>query len=151
MDIQQAIKRDAIELTALCIRSKSYWNYDQKNIKEWEASLTITKEYIQNNSVYKLLTNETLVGFYAYYQENKTDVRLDFLFIDPKFIGKNYGRSLMIHFLTRVKKLNFKRIILDADPNAKDFYSKFGFRVTDQLKSSIEGRFLPIMELKLHT
>ncbi|AYN02731.1 GNAT family N-acetyltransferase [Chryseobacterium sp. 3008163] len=40
-----------------------------------------------------------------------------------------------------------KKITLDAEPNAKNFYKTFGFQTVGQLESSIKDRYLPIMEL----
>ena len=90
-----------------------------------------------------------MIGFYAYQPENETDIKLNYLFVEPKFIGKGYGTILMKDFLKRIENSNFKRVILDADPHAEKFYSGIGFRVIGKLKSSIKDRFLPIMELKI--
>ena len=149
MRIEKAINIDAKELTELTIRSKSYWNYEEKQIEKWKEELTITAKYIKENQVYKLINNEVLVGFYAYNPENNTDIKLNFLFIEPKFIGKGYGKILMFDFLKRLEKTKFNRVILDADPNAENFYSRLGFSVIGKLKSSIKDRYLPIMSKKI--
>ena len=149
MRIEKAINIHAKELTELTIRSKFYWNYEEKQIERWKEELTITAKYIEENQVYKLIDNEVLVGFYAYNPENNTDIKLNFLFVEPKFIGKGYGKILMMDFLKRLEKTKFKRVILDADPNAENFYSRLGFRVIGKLKSSIKDRYLPIMSRKI--
>lgn len=149
MYIQQAIPTDAKELTELTIRSKSYWNYGKKQIEEWRAELTITEKYIDENHIYKLEIDKLLIGFYAYHPINPTDIKLNYLFIEPKYIGKGYGQFLMTDFLRRIKKSQFERVSLDADPNAEKFYSRLGFRSIGKLKSSIKNRFLPIMELEI--
>lgn len=38
-----------------------------------------------------------------------------------------------------------KRVILDADPNALNFYKRHGLSEVGKLKSSIKNRFLPKM------
>ena len=149
MKIVKSNQTDAKDLTELTIRSKSHWNYGEKQIEEWREELTITENYINENQIYKLLIDNLLIGFYAYHSENKTDIKLNYLFVEPKNIGKGYGKVLMSDFLQRIENSEFERVILDADPNAEKFYSKFGFRVIGKLKSSIKDRFLPIMELKL--
>ncbi|MDY8134454.1 GNAT family N-acetyltransferase [Aquimarina sp. 2201CG5-10] len=149
MKIQKALRTDAEEITELTIRSKSYWGYSKEQIEEWRDDLTITPKYIDDNEVYRLVENETLIGFYAYNPENKTDVKLNFLFIDPESIGKGFGKILITDFLHRVEKTDFKRVILDADPNAEKFYLQMGFQVIGKLKSSIKDRFLPIMAMDL--
>lgn len=149
MKIEQTIGADAKNLTELTIRSKSYWNYDKKQIEAWREELTITEKYIADNQVFKLMLDDLLVGFYAYEAENETTVKLNYLFVEPNYIGKGHGKLLLLHFLKRLENSNFERVILDADPNAETFYGKFGFCVIDKLKSSIKNRFLPIMELKI--
>jgi len=55
----------------------------------------------------------------------------------------------MNDFLKNAKDLKAKKITLDADPNAEEFYKKFNFKVAGKLKSTIKNRFLPIMEREL--
>lgn len=149
MKIEKANKTDAEKITELAIRSKDYWNYGAKQIEEWRDELTITSKYIDENQVYKLIATDELVGFYSFQPKNQKIVKLDFLFIDPLFIGKGYGKVLIIDFLQRIKKTEYEKIILDADPNAERFYEQNGFKVVGKLKSSIKDRFLPIMEMKI--
>ena len=149
MKIERTVRKDAQDLTELTIRSKSYWNYGKEQIEEWREELTITEKYIDENQIYKLIVDNSLIGFYAYLPENETDIKLNYLFVEPKFIGKGYGKILMEDFLKRIENSEFKRVILDADPHAEKFYSRIGFRVIGKLKSSIKDRFLPIMELKI--
>ena len=150
MEIQKAQRKDAVSLTELTIRSKAHWGYKSAQIEKWRAELTITEKYIDENHMYKLIVENILLGFYAYQSENKTDLKLNYLFVEPKYIGKGYGKILMIDFLNRIKDSEFERIILDADPNAEKFYHNFGFKKIGKLKSSIKDRYLPIMELKLN-
>lgn len=149
MKIKKANKIDAEKLTDLTIRSKNYWNYGDSQIAEWRNELTITPKYINDNQVYKLMENDELIGFYAFQPENENTVKLNFLFIEPKYIGKGNGKILITNFLKRVKETDYKKVTLDADPNAEKFYKKIGFKVVGKLKSSIKDRFLPIMEMKI--
>jgi len=149
MKIEKTGRTDAKVLTDLTIRSKSYWNYGKKQIEKWREELTITEKYIDENQIYKLVSDDILIGFYAYQPENETDIKLNYLFVEPKFIGKGYGKILITDFLKRVQNTEFKRVILDADPNAEKFYNGIGFRVIGKLKSTIKDRFLPIMEMEI--
>lgn len=150
MKIIKANSDDAQEITALVMRSKNYWNYGEEQMEKWREELTITSEYINKYPVYKLINNDKLVGFYAYNQETTEVVKLNFLFIDPTYIGGGFGKILINDLLERLKETTCKRIVLDADPNAENFYSHMGFEVIGQLKSSIKDRSLPIMELKIN-
>lgn len=149
MKIIKAKNTDCKKLTALTIQSKAYWNYSSKQIHEWIDDLTISTQYIDNNEVYSLIDSETLVGYYSFFSLNEKEVVLDNLFVLPDYIGKGCGKFLMVHFLEKVKTLNFEKVRLDSEPNAEKFYAKFGFKVIGKLKTSIKNRFLPIMELEI--
>ena len=150
MKIEKAKNTDASEITELTIRSKSYWNYSKEQIEEWKNDLTVTSDYIEKKEVYKLIDNTILIGYYSYYKLNEKDVKLENLFIEPRFIGQGYGKLLISDFLQRIKKTAYKKVTLDADPNSEKFYLCIGFQSVGQLKSAIKGRFLPIMEMEVN-
>jgi GNAT superfamily N-acetyltransferase len=147
MKIEKAIKNDTNDLTELTIRSKSHWNYSKEQIEKWRDDLTVSETYILEKEVYKLINGNDLIGYYSYFRINDLDVKLENLFIEPKFIGKGFGKLLMTDFLQRIRKTKFEKIILDADPNVEKFYEQIGFKVVGKLKTSIKNRFLPIMEM----
>ncbi len=149
MKIEKAHSIDAGRITDLTIRSKNHWNYGERQIEEWRDELTITSKYIDENQVYKLTTNDELIGFYAFQPKNDKILKLSFLFIEPKYIGKGHGKVLITDFLKRIRETNYEKVTLDADPNAEKFYERVGFRVVGKLKSSIKDRFLPIMEMEI--
>ncbi len=149
MKIEKAHRGDAEKITDLTIRSKNNWNYGDSQIAEWKDELTITSKYIDENQVYKLTINNELIGFYAFRPENNELVKLNFLFIEPKYIGKGHGKILITDFVKRIEKTGYKKATLDADPNAEKFYESVGFKVVGKLKSSIKDRFLPIMEIEI--
>lgn len=149
MKIKRASKIDAIPITELTMRSKNYWNYGLEQMEEWRDDLTVSAECIDTNHVFKALDNECLIGFYAYQAIDSKTVKLNYLFVEPKLIGKGYGKGLMNNFLTRIQNEMYQKVTLDADPNAEQFYKRFGFEIIGKLKSSIKNRFLPIMELKI--
>ncbi len=45
-----------------------------------------------------------MVGFYAFRSGNGKMVKLDFLFVEPEYIGRGYGKVLMADLLQRVKE-----------------------------------------------
>jgi len=149
MRIDKATQIDAIDLTELTIRSKSHWNYSAEQIEEWRNDLTVSETYILEKEVYKLTKNNHIIGYYSFIKINDIDVKLENLFVDPKFIGCGFGKILMSDFLQRIKKTKIEKIILDADPNAEKFYKQIGFKTIGKLETSIKNRFLPIMELRI--
>lgn len=147
--ISKAEPTDHIELSQLCKKSKAYWGYSDEQLKSWDEDLTISEKYIQENQVYKIIDNSIIIGFYTFYSENETTIRLDHLFVHPNYIGKGIGFKLMNHLIENCKSIHKLKIIVDADPNASAFYSKLGFITIGQKPTFIKNRFLPIMELQL--
>ncbi|BDW93959.1 GNAT family N-acetyltransferase [Muricauda ruestringensis] len=149
MKIKKAHRTDANKITDLTIRSKDFWNYGAEQIAEWKDDLTITSDYIDENQVFKLSVENEIIGFYAFNSQDKNTVKLNFLFVEPKFIGKGYGKILLNDFLKRMEETDYDKITLDADPNVENFYTRAGFKVVGRLQSSIKNRYLPIMEMEI--
>lgn len=148
--ISKATIEDAEILTKITKKSKAYWGYSKMQIEAWSSQLTINKTYIETNKVYKLVINDLIVGYYSYIILEENAVQLDNLFLLPEYIGTGLGTFLMNDFLDRCKALKFQKITLDADPNAENFYKKYGFKIVGQIETSIKDRFMPIMELNLN-
>jgi ribosomal protein S18 acetylase RimI-like enzyme len=149
MTIEKATINDHEILTEITKKSKAYWGYSNEQIEIWSELLTITKTYIETKNVFKLVLNNKIVGYYSFFITKEETVQLDNLFILPNYIGKGLGRELMDNFLTQLKSSNTKKVILESEPNTEKFYSKFGFTKVGEVETSIHGRYLPIMELKL--
>ena len=150
MTIEKASVKDDEILTEITKKSKAFWGYDEVQMEIWAEVLTITKEYIETQQVYKLINANQIVGYYSYFTEESDSVTLDNLFVLPEYVGKGFGRLLIEDFLLRIKNTSAKKVILDSEPNAESFYSKFGFVKTGQLETSIKDRYLPIMELNIN-
>ena len=149
MQIEKAQENDHIILSKITYLGKAFWGYDKELLDKWKDDLTITPEYISKNETFKLVFEGEIIGFYSFLKTEKNILKLDFLFIQPKYIGSGTGKLLMSDFIDRAKSLNIEKIILDADPNAEKFYTKFGFKTYQKLESSVKNRFLPQMELVL--
>lgn len=149
LEIQKAKPTNHILLTQITFDGKAYWGYSQEQIQKWAEDLTITSQYIEDNEVYNLLVDDEIIGYYSSLKINEKEIRLDYLFLFAKYIGKGYGNLMMLHFLEEAKVKKLKRITLEAEPKAEDFYKKFGFVTYGQRESSIKGRFLPLMKLDL--
>ncbi|PJE45424.1 MAG: GNAT family N-acetyltransferase [Flavobacterium sp.] len=149
MEILKADIEDHETLTSITKKSKAYWGFPEDILKEWEHLLTVTKDYIEKNKVYKLVQNNEIIGYYSYFFTDEKTIKLDNIFILPEFIGKGFGKILMNDFLKNTKQLDIDKITLDAEPNAEIFYKTFGFETIGKLESSIKDRYLPIMELQI--
>lgn len=145
MEIIKSNVQDAELLTKVTIASKSYWNYDEELLKSWTNALTITENYILEKTVYKLVSDKTIIGYYSFFIDNDC-IELDNLFVLPEYIGSGIGKRLLFDFLEKAKDLNFEKIILYSDPNSEGFYEKYGFKTIGQKATNQHDRFLPIME-----
>jgi GNAT superfamily N-acetyltransferase len=148
MNIEKASVEDNEILTEITKKSKAYWGYSEEQILKWKDNLTISKGYIENNPVFKLVENERTIGYYSYSIKEK-NVILDNLFVLPEYIGKGLGKFLMNDFLDRMRNEKFEKITLDSEPNAENFYLKIGFKKIGEFETSIKNRFMPIMEMSL--
>lgn len=150
MTIEKASIIDHEILTEITKRSKAYWGYSEGQLLKWSNNLTITQDYIQDNDVFKLTNENIIVGYYSYILEEEKSVKLDNLFVLPEYIGKGFGRYLLLDFLNRMKEAKIEKITLDSEPNAESFYSKMGFVKVAEFETSIKNRFMPIMEMNLN-
>lgn len=149
MTIEKANNSDHEVLTTLTKESKAYWGYSAEQIEAWSELLTITKAYIETKSVYKLVIDNKVIGYYSFFPEDEYTIKLDNLFVLPEYIGKGFGKLQMNDFLLRVKTTTSNKILLDAEPYAEKFYAKLGFKKIGQIKTLIKDRYLPVMELKI--
>ena len=148
--IEKATILDSSELSELTYKSKAHWGYSEKQMEKWRDDLQVSARYIENNEVFIIRKSDQIAGYYSFSKVSVSTVKLDNIFIDPEYIGKGLGLTLMKDFLNSVKKLEVTTVTLDSDPNAEQFYQKFEFKTVGQLKSSVPNRFLPIMELNLN-
>ena len=149
MNIQKAKIEDHIRLTEITKKSKAYWGYSDEQMGKWNNNLTITIDYIETNSVFNLVHENQIIGYYSYLRLENNQVKLDNLFILPEYIGKGFGSFLMNDFLERMRNEKCQKIILDSEPNAEQFYQKIGFTKIGEFETSIKNRFMPIMEMNL--
>ena len=139
--IRAAIPGEAEELTQLCRASKSFWVYPDEWMDIWKDDLTISKSYINSNTVNVLVKHDSIVGFYAVEEEDKL-LDLGHFWIHPNFIGYGLGKVMMEHLLSRY---DAKLLYITADPNAESFYQKFGFITFEFVDTQIPDRKLPRM------
>jgi N-acetylglutamate synthase-like GNAT family acetyltransferase len=149
MTIEKATISDNEILTEITKKSKAYWGYSAQQILKWNQNLTITQDYIRENKVFKLIEENIIIGYYSYIFEDEKHVKMDNLFILPEYIGKGFGKFLLLDFLNRMKEAQIETITLDSEPNAEAFYFKMGFVKIGEFETSIKNRFMPIMEMKL--
>lgn len=153
-NIRIALPGEAKILTEIALASKHTWKYPESYFEIWKDELTITKEYINNNIVFVVESDNQLVGFYSivvvpnnFMSGNvlvKKGFWLEHLFIEPSFQRKGIGRLLMEHALNYCEENWIDELKIFVDPHAVGFYEKMGATFIENSPSSIEGREIPV-------
>lgn len=149
--LRPAVPDDARALTALALRSKAYWGYDDAFMKACVNELTITPERIAGEDMTVAEADGVIAGMVSLAQGDSDDVReLEDMFVDTGFIGSGLGARLMAHAEDTARALGATHIDVDADPNAQGFYERCGYKLIGSSPSaSIPGRMLPRLRLDL--
>lgn len=159
IQISKAQNSDAEVLTDISFAAKKHWNYPDSYYDLWRDELTITKDYIQQNIVFKALYLDAVIGFYSI-TENKDDFYsgdtfvkkgfwLEHMFIKPEYHKLGVGVKLMNHAKQVSTDLGIRDLLIFVDPYAKGFYDKVGAAYLYDSKSSIPGRMIPVYGLKI--
>jgi len=134
--IVSASPKDTKLLASLEIRTEAYWGYDSSFMDKFKEIYLITEEFILNNPTYILKDNEIIIGFYGLLL-NDDEFSLEYLFIEPMYIGKGYGKILWNHALAECKKLGIREFTIITSPDARGFYLKLGATIDKQVDSLI--------------
>jgi GNAT superfamily N-acetyltransferase len=146
--LREALLEEAGKISHIAIKSKAFWDYSDKFIEECREDLTIDEQYIKGNHVYVLEEQEGIVGFFSF--ERGEQDSLDFLYIDPKFIGMGFGKIIWNNVIQKARDLGIISFTIDSDPNAKGFYEKMGAKQIGETPSTVfEGRLLPLMKFTI--
>ncbi|GAB1437718.1 GNAT family N-acetyltransferase [Providencia sp.] len=151
ISIDMANASEAKELTTIALESKKYWGYSNDFIEMCRDELTLKEADFVNSLILVAKNNEIYCGFVQLrLNENTGQGELEKLFVAPSFIGLGVGKALYELAVEQALKLNIKELLLDADPNAENFYKKMGaITIYNTPSESIPGRFIPKMKITL--
>lgn len=149
VELRRAQSGEAEDISALALRSKSYWGYSDAFLEACRAELTFTPEQCASGALVVAVSNERVAGFYLL-EGSPPEGELAALFVDPERIGEGVGGVLLRHALISAAERGFRSLVLDSDPGAESFYSKYGAdRIGGIASGSIPGRELPRMRFDL--
>lgn len=148
--IRRAQPAEAPQLSALAMRSKAHWGYDEAFMEACRAELTVRPETIEAGGVFVCeCADGSIVGFCDVRPEDGLAEVYD-VFVDPDAMGEGAGTLLWRRLEERVAELGLGIIAVDADPNAVGYYERMGARLVGEAPSgSIPGRMLPRLEKRL--
>lgn len=148
--IRKATVEEAPLLSDLAFRSKAYWGYDDDFMEACRAELTLSPEKVLEHPTYVLEVGGKILGFYNLEHISGEEVELGYLFVEPRAIGNGYGGKLVQHARETARRLGYKFLTIQGDPNAGSFYENCGAKlVGNRPSASIAGRELPLFRLWL--
>jgi len=137
-------------LTAMSLRSKAVWGYDEAFMAACVAEMTVDPAEIVANEVWVGEDGSPEpVGFYELIiaGDGSGGGELCKLYVEPQARGTGVGGALWRHMQTLAIAHAVTRLGLDADPFAQPFYEHMGCAVVGHSPSgSIPGRTLPRLE-----
>ena len=148
--IRPAVPDEAHHLTDIALRSKSHWKYANTVIEASRTTLTISTEDITSRPFFVLEVENGIAGFYGLSNLADGAVDLEYLYIDPNFIGIGYGKLLWQHAIDQAKLLGFEEMFIDSEPGAEEFYRAMGAVRIGQSTSPVQpGQLLPLLQFSL--
>lgn len=149
MEIRPASAEDAARLSDLAFRAKAHWGYDDDFMARCRDELTYTPEQLDAGGFWVLEDGGQACGFYGLTKISPDAMELEAMFVEPRQIGRGYGRALMDHARARFADSGLARLVIQADPNAAAFYEAAGATLIGERPSdSVRGRMLPLYEIK---
>ena len=141
--LRPPLKEELPDLSALCLRSKAYWGYNDAFMAACVPELTLTPQDIEDDPVIVLEDQSGLAGIAHVCLEDDA-CYLDKLFVEPKHIGKGYGEILYQWAQKAARGLGAESLVIEADPDAAAFYQRMGAQRAGEAPSgSVAGRTLP--------
>jgi GNAT superfamily N-acetyltransferase len=136
-------------LSALMLRSKAHWGYDDAFLEACRPWLVVTEASIAAGDVVVAERDGVAVGVASVIDE-PPEVELDVCFVDPVAIGDGVGRLLVdaARDLARARGATAMRV--QSDPHAESFYARLGaVHVGDVVSAVDPGRRLPLLRFDL--
>lgn len=143
--VRRARTDEADQLTELAMKAKASWGYDDAFMAMCRDELILTPEKLRTWTVWVAECAGELAGMVAL-AGDAPDGELEDFMVEPRFQGRGVGAALIGVLIRECQSRGFKRVCLNADPNAEPIYQKLGFSTVGTSPSrSIPGRALPRM------
>jgi GNAT superfamily N-acetyltransferase len=148
--ITRARPEEAATLTAIAHAAKRHWGYPEAWIARWTDTLTLTPGYVEAHPTFVARVGEESVGFHALVLQ-EGEAQIDHLWVLPAAMGRGIGRALFEQAQACARQHGARRLWVESDPHAGDFYRHLGLTVFGQHPAPMDGqpRFLPLLEKNL--
>lgn len=147
--IRRARAAEAADLTELSLRSKALWGYDAAFLARCRIAMQVKETNVDKQPHYVAEMDGRVAGFYGF-EPLPGGVGLDYMFVDPDFVGRGVGRALLDHAVALARELGHGTLTIVSDPNAEGFYRRMGAqRIGSQASDVDPGRQLPVLQIGL--
>lgn len=144
--IRRARPEEAAELSALALRSKGHWGYDDAFMAAAANTIVISPASVRADEVWVMEESGRPRGLYRVVLVEDDRAELEDLWLEPDAIGQGLGRRLFDHAVDTARRQGCTALEWDADPNALGFYEAMGGEVVGETESTVQpGRMLPRM------
>jgi N-acetylglutamate synthase-like GNAT family acetyltransferase len=147
LQLRPARAHEAAALSALVVRSKAHWGYDDAFMERAAPELTVEPEHAANGWVTVAEREGRVVGV-AVIRPDLDPPELESLFVDPSAIGSGAGRALLAAAAAQAVAAGIGELLIEADPNAEPFYRSQGARPVGTRVTPSTGRELPLLRLR---
>ncbi len=136
-------------LSALCLRSKAVWGYDDAFLSSCRDELSFNPQDLALTYIAVAQEPGALLGVVQVKVE-QSQADLLKLFVEPDAMCRGIGKALFVWAIDTAKNAGAIRIAIEADPGAAAFYRHMGAHNDGTAPSgSIPGRMLPKLALDL--
>ncbi len=142
---------EADDLTALALRAKAHWPYDESLMAVFRRTIVLSAADIEDHVA---LVHETdaMVDGVALLRVGTDTAELDHLWVDPPAMGHGIGRRLLEATAEEARRRGARHLMLNSDPYAEPFYRRLGaVKVGDHPVAEIPGRTIPRMAFNLES
>jgi GNAT superfamily N-acetyltransferase len=144
--LRPARPHDAATLSALALRSKGYWGYDDEFLEACRGELTMSPADVEARRTTVAVDGAGGIVGFSTLEGQPPQGEIGMLFVEPEHIGTGVGRLLWSDISRRAAVLGFQSLRIEADPGAASFYEAMGATVVGSTPSgSISGRHLPLL------
>ncbi len=143
VNIRNAKANEYNVLTDIATKSEAYWGYDSDYMDKFKSIYNVSEAFISNNPTVIIEEDKNIIGFYGVITKSG-EVSLEYFFIEPKYIGKGYGKLLWNYLIKDCRNFGIKAFNIVTSPQAKEFYIKMGAMQCGEVESIVrKGRIIP--------
>lgn len=149
--VRKGRPEDAAAASILAARAKASVGYAPEWLALWRDVLTIRPEYLAEHLSFVAMHAGDLVGICVLETRGQL-ASLGHLWVAPEVQRQGIGRTLVRQALVQAARAGLKRVEVEAEPSAAEFYLRLGARSCGHRPAPMPGapeRLLPVLEFSL--